>query len=166
MQFTYPFCYVPHPLCQLAAEEVKRVVRENAEWNAEVQEGKMLGVLVVEGGFLAAFSGTLCGKSTLPYFVPPVFDLHGTYFEEEEQRILARKGVREVKNCRTGCSSNIISLMQRANLQRCPTFSLKLCHLQELAIAVRQSCCSMPTSTTLNLWLWASSGWGVPPKER
>jgi tRNA pseudouridine32 synthase/23S rRNA pseudouridine746 synthase len=80
MQFTYPFCYVPHPLCQLAAEEVKRVVRENAEWNAEVQEGKMLGVLVVEGGFLAAFSGTLCGKSTLPYFVPPVFDVHGTYF--------------------------------------------------------------------------------------
>ncbi len=63
------------------------MVRENPEWNAEVQEGKMLGVLVVEGGFLAAFSGTLCGKSTLPYFVPPVFDLHGTYFEEEEQRI-------------------------------------------------------------------------------
>lgn len=87
MQFTYPFCYVPHPLCQFAAEEVKRVVRENTEWNAEVQEGKMLGVLVVEEGFLAAFSGTLCGKSTQPYFVPPVFDLHGTYFEEEEQRI-------------------------------------------------------------------------------
>lgn len=86
-KFTYPFCYVPHPLCLLAAEEIKREIARHPDWACEVQEGKMLGVLVVEGGFLAAFSGTLCGRGTLPYFVPPVFDLHGTYFEEEETRI-------------------------------------------------------------------------------
>ena len=25
-RFTYPFCYEPHPLCILAAEEVKREI--------------------------------------------------------------------------------------------------------------------------------------------
>ena len=88
-EFTYPFCYVPHPLCRIAAEEVKREVARHEDWQREISQGKMLGVLVVEGGFLAAFSGTLCHRSTLPYFVPPVFDLHGTYFEEEERRISA-----------------------------------------------------------------------------
>lgn len=86
-QMTYPFCYEPHPLCLLAAEEVKHEISRHPDWAAEVAEGKMLGVLVVEGGFLTAFSGTLCRRSTLPYFVPPVFDLHGTYFEEEEAAI-------------------------------------------------------------------------------
>lgn len=75
----------------MAAEEVRREVSNHADWQAELSEGKMLGVLVVENneaiGFLAAFSGTLLRKSTLPYFVPPVFDLHGTYFQEEEHRI-------------------------------------------------------------------------------
>lgn len=101
LQFTYPFCYEPHPLCRMAAEAVKAELRAHADWQAEVDEGKMLGVLVVGDrtasplaprsaiGFLAAFSGTLCGRGTLPYFVPPVFDLHGTYFEEEEARISA-----------------------------------------------------------------------------
>lgn len=88
-QFTYPFCYEAHPLCRMAAEEVRREIACHTDWQNEIDEGKMLGVLVVEDGFLAAFSGTLCGKSTLPYFVPPVFDLHGTYFEEEETRISA-----------------------------------------------------------------------------
>lgn len=89
-QMTFPFCYEPHQLVRLAAREVMAEVARHAEWQSEIEEGKMLGVLVVEGGrFLAAFSGTLCGRSTLPYFVPPVFDLHGTYFEEEERRISA-----------------------------------------------------------------------------
>lgn len=90
LQMTYPFCYEPHPLVRLAAGEVVTEVKKHPEWAREIEDGKMLGVLVVEGGkFLAAFSGTLCGRSTLPYFVPPVFDLHGTYFEEEERRISA-----------------------------------------------------------------------------
>ena len=87
-QFTFPFCYEAHTLCRMAAELVRNEVARHPDWQRETEEGKMLGVLVVEGGgFLAAFSGTLTGRSTLPYFVPPVFDLHGTRFEEEEREI-------------------------------------------------------------------------------
>ena len=53
-RFTYPFCYEPHPLCLLAVEEVKHEIER-----IQPTEGKMFGVLVVEGGFLAAYSGLL-----------------------------------------------------------------------------------------------------------
>lgn len=77
--FTYPFCYQPHPLCQLAATQVRTWLRAQKQWHAELELGKMMGVLVVrkandERGFLAAFSGTLGGHTVQPYFVPPVFD--------------------------------------------------------------------------------------------
>ena len=79
-QFTFPFCYVPHPLCKAAAAHVMRYVESRGEWTAELHAGKMLGVLVVrdaEGqlGFLAAFSGNLAGAVQHSYFVPPVYDL-------------------------------------------------------------------------------------------
>ena len=121
-QFTYPFCYEPHPLCIAAAAEVRRYLAQHPEWHDELQRGKMFGVLIVaplqtspskgrlsnvlplerglsnvlplEGelervSFLAAFSGTLDGKTQHEYFVPPVFDLMapGCYFQEEEAAI-------------------------------------------------------------------------------
>ena len=92
-QFTYPFCYEPHPLCVAAADEVRRYIEQRKEWHDELQKGKMLGVLVVtkgeERGFLAAFSGTLDGRTQHDYFVPPVFDLMapGCYFQDEEAAI-------------------------------------------------------------------------------
>ena len=92
-QFTYPFCYEPHPLCVASAEEVRRYVGQHEEWKEELQRGKMFGVLIVKRrdgmGFLAAFSGTLDGKTQHEYFVPPVFDLMapGCYFQEEEAAI-------------------------------------------------------------------------------
>ena len=88
--FTYPFCYEPHPLCIAAANEVRRYLSLHPEWHDELQRGKMFGVLVVEGlSFLAAFSGTLDGKTQHTYFVPPVFDLMapGCHFQEEEAEI-------------------------------------------------------------------------------
>lgn len=95
-RFTFPFCYVPHPLCVAAAEEVKAYVARQPQWAQELSEGKMLGVLVVESeggerGFLAAFSGTLQGRTQHPYFVPPVYDLMqpGSHFQREEQQISA-----------------------------------------------------------------------------
>ena len=90
-RFTYPFCYEPHPLCIAAADEVRRYLAQRPEWHDELQRGKMFGVLVVEKGFLAAFSGTLDGKTQHEYFVPPVFDLMapGCYFQEEEAAISA-----------------------------------------------------------------------------
>ena len=71
--FTDPFCYEPHPLCLLAAEEVKQELARMS-----LTEGKMFGVMIVESerslGFLAAYSGLLEGRNDWPYFVPPVFD--------------------------------------------------------------------------------------------
>jgi len=81
-QFTCPFNYVPHQLARLAAAQVQRYVASRHDWADELQQGKMLGVLVVrqphEGdnvGFLAAFSGNLAGSVQHSYFVPPVYDL-------------------------------------------------------------------------------------------
>ena len=90
-RFTYPFCYEPHPLCRLAAEEVRREVGRMG-----VSEGKMLGVLVVsspEGalGYLAAYSGLLMGSNDWPWFVPPVFDATPPegHFKQTERQISA-----------------------------------------------------------------------------
>lgn len=77
--FTYPFHYTPHPLIQKAAAELRTHLLSCSSWQAELQGGKMFGVLLVrnaagELGFLAAFSGLLGGSNRQPYFVPPVFD--------------------------------------------------------------------------------------------
>ena len=78
-RFTYPFCYEPHPLCQLAAKEVQQYIAEHEAIKADADSGKMFGVLVVEptpspsraGGesnySMAAQhseTGSLCGVST------------------------------------------------------------------------------------------------------
>ena len=83
-RFTYPFCYEPHPLCLLAAEEMKQEIE-----HIHPSEGKMFGVLVVEGGFLAAYSGLLEGRNDWSYFVPPVFDAQQPdgYFKTREREI-------------------------------------------------------------------------------
>ena len=86
-RFTYPFCYEPHPLCQLAAKEVQAYIAAHPEIREDADQGKMFGVLVVEQdilgsprnprksyGFLAAYSGLLAGRNDWAYFVPPVYD--------------------------------------------------------------------------------------------
>ena len=79
-KITYPFYYTPHPLCVLAAEEVKAYLSAQAEWAEELSHGKMFGVLLVQDaqgrvGYLAAFSGNLAGRNHHSFFVPPVYDL-------------------------------------------------------------------------------------------
>lgn len=92
-RFTFPFCYEPHPLCIVAAEEVQRYLASVSEWQDELSRGKMFGVLVVrngdEMGFFAAFSGLFHGTNDLPYFVPPVYDLlkKDGHFKREENKI-------------------------------------------------------------------------------
>lgn len=90
-RFTYPFFYEPHPLCLLAAEEVKQEIRR-----INPKEGKMFGVLIVETpqqqlGFLAAYSGLLEGRNDWCYFVPPIFDAQQPdgYFKTREREIMA-----------------------------------------------------------------------------
>lgn len=99
-QFTYPFCYEPHPLCIAAAKEVQRYIEESGVWKDEKGPGKMFGVLCVmeKGkvkseniGFLAAYSGLLAGRNDWGYFVPPVFDAQQPdgHFKTEERAISA-----------------------------------------------------------------------------
>lgn len=90
-QFTYPFCYQPHPLCVLAATEVQREIA-----GMHISESKMFGVLVVSDtqgrlAFLAAYSGLLEGRNDWPYFVPPVFDAQQPdgHFKITERQISA-----------------------------------------------------------------------------
>ena len=77
-RFTYPFCYEPHPLCEMAAKEVQAYIVNHVEIREDADNGKMFGVLVVEyeGGlaYLAAYSGLLAGRNDWDYFVPPVYD--------------------------------------------------------------------------------------------
>ena len=95
-KFTYPFHYTPYPLCVMAADEVQVYLQHQAQWQDELQQGKMFGVLIVqttegEIGYLAAFSGILAGKNIHPYFVPPIYDLlqPDGFFKKEEEHISA-----------------------------------------------------------------------------
>lgn len=95
-RFTYPFCYTPHPLCVMAAEEVQNYLSKQSGWQEELSQGKMFGVLIVQTedgsiGYLTAFSGILAGKNIHPYFVPPVYDLLQPqgFFKIEEENISA-----------------------------------------------------------------------------
>lgn len=95
-KFTYPFHYTPHPLCVTAAEEVQAYLATQKQWEHELKQGKMFGVLIVRTatgdiGYLAAFSGILAGRNVHPYFVPPVYDLLQPegFFKIEEENISA-----------------------------------------------------------------------------
>ncbi len=102
-QFTFPFCYEPHPLCRLAAKEVMEHCYATEEMRPS--EGKMFGVLVVEDTtqpyrserechadqlfYLAAFSGIYNGSYHHDGFVPTIYNLQNPdgFFHEEEKRI-------------------------------------------------------------------------------
>lgn len=111
-RFNNPFHYQPHPTCIEAAEALKRHIEGCATLAGEAAKGKMFGVLIAkdkEGhiGFLAAFSGILCGSNNLPYFVPPIYDLQNPdgYFHQEEKnisdinRLIAEKESSEQFSC-------------------------------------------------------------------
>ena len=103
-KFTYPFHYTPHPLCVMAADEVQVYLQHQAQWQDELQQGKMFGVLIVqttegEIGYLAAFSGILAGKNIHPYFVPPIYDLlqPDGFFKKEELISAINHRIRELE---------------------------------------------------------------------
>lgn len=122
-RFTYPFCYTPHPLCVMAAEEVQHYLNRQHEWKEELSRGKMFGVLVVqtgngEIGYLAAFSGILAGKNQHSYFVPPVYDLLQPqgFFKVEEENISAIN--RRIKQLEEGKEyTSLLSELTRTHQQ-------------------------------------------------
>lgn len=98
--FTFPFCYDPHPLSLCAAEELQQYLttQRDFEHNFGLSDssqgspiGKMFGVLVVENkqgvlGYLAACSGKLAGTNLHKHFVPPLFDMlnPNSFFLQQE----------------------------------------------------------------------------------
>ena len=91
-----PFYYEPDVLCRTAANEVQcRIAEAAPDFKAEVDRGKMFGVLIVRWkgdlGYLAGYSGQICGRSDWPEFVPAVFDYlqPNGYFKQHEAGISA-----------------------------------------------------------------------------
>ncbi len=76
-RFTNPFRYSPHPLVVQAAREVIARIDSDPELREAFSEGKMLGILLTDSPirYLAAFSGSVGGRSHIEGFVPPIFDL-------------------------------------------------------------------------------------------
>ena len=96
VRFNNPFSYIPCGLCREAAGQVMEYLQGRTDWEAELQGGKMFGVLVVETpegelGYLAAFSGNLQGRNNWEFFVPPVYDLllPDEFFKVGEREISA-----------------------------------------------------------------------------
>ena len=105
-KFTYPFHYTPHPLCVRAAMEVQQYLSAQSQWEEELKQGKMFGVLIVrtqtgDTVYLAAFSGILAGSNVHPFFVPPVYDLlqpQGFFKVEEENISAINTRIEELQN--------------------------------------------------------------------
>ncbi|CCN69866.1 RluA family pseudouridine synthase [Vibrio nigripulchritudo] len=86
-RFTFPFYYQPHPLCELASQELQAHIQTQTDWvhdfglgdDPSTGKGKMFGILLVQNelgelGYLSAFSGKVADSNHLPGFVPPVYD--------------------------------------------------------------------------------------------
>ena len=126
-EFTDPFNYTPHPLCQLAADEVMCYIDTHPEWHDELQLGKMFGVLVVKNamghlGFLAAFSGLLNKQNNLPYFVPAVYDMlnpNGHFKTEERAISLINARIKELEaGNKTSSPEEILNMMAALKKER------------------------------------------------
>ena len=121
-RFNNPFYYSPHPLCVMAAGEVRDMLSLDSALAADAARGKMFGVLVVRDasgslGYLAAFSGLLAGRNNVPGFVPPVFDLQSPtgYFKQEEGEISALN--RRIKE--TECSDEYVTAVAAVSDTKC-----------------------------------------------
>lgn len=104
-QFTFPFCYEPHALCILAAQELQAKLAVKTDWQHnfgfdvdtnQTPIGKMFGVLVVQNeagelGYLSAYSGKLTNMARPAGFVPSVFEmpLSPNFFTEGSDEITA-----------------------------------------------------------------------------
>jgi len=104
-KFTFPFYYEPHPLCEVAANEVQEYLKTQTDFNHNfgldtskkgLVIGKMFGILVVQSqqgeiGYITAVSGKLAEGNTHQKFVPPVFDMltKDSFFLTKEKNLNA-----------------------------------------------------------------------------
>ncbi|HCJ46580.1 MAG TPA: RNA pseudouridine synthase, partial [Prevotella sp.] len=99
-----PFYYEPDALCRLAIAQLAAYLRGDKEqtfakdavdanFQAEIAQGKMFGVVIVRKdgklGYIAGYSGQIAGRSDWPDFVPAVYDYlqPNGYFKTHEAEI-------------------------------------------------------------------------------
>ena len=122
--FNNPFYYEPDQLCLKAVDEVKVWIENtDSDFRSEIGHGKMFGVLIVENdgelGFLAGYSGQICGRSDWADFVPAVFDYlqPNGYFKQHEAEISSiNREITLLENCdeRKSANDNLQLIRNRA----------------------------------------------------
>lgn len=119
-----PFDYEPHPLCIQICKELQTYLENKKEWREEIDRGKMFGILIVEGGYLAAYSGQIGGRSDWDDFVPAVFDYlqPDGYFKTHEAEI-------------TRINESILRLEKDERMQKTRTLIADLLAQRQQAIA-------------------------------
>lgn len=119
-----PFDYEPHPLYIQICKELQTYLENKKEWREEIDRGKMFGVLIVEGGYLAAYSGQIGGRSDWDDFVPAVFDYlqPDGYFKTHEAEI-------------TRINESILRLEKDERMQKARTLIADLLAQRQQAIA-------------------------------
>ena len=119
-----PFDYEPHPLCIQICKELQTYLENKKEWREEIDRGKMFGILIVEGGYLVAYSGQIGGRSDWDDFVPAVFDYlqPDEYFKTHEAEI-------------THINESILRLEKDERMQKVRTLIADLLTQRQQAIA-------------------------------
>lgn len=121
LQFNNPFRYVPHPLVARVAETVVSGIRQDRLLSVAMEEGKMLGVLLVRDsggriGYLKGFSGNVGGESTIEGFVPPIYDLTRPdgHFKTKEAEISAiNRKINEIESGRLASATQELEQARR-----------------------------------------------------
>ena len=174
-KFTYPFCYVPHPLVKAAALSVIGRIDASPQLRAMFAEGKMLGTLICsdkDGSqvTLYAFSGLAGGRSEVEGFVPPIYDLTAPdgYFKRREAEISAMPAGPAKSLASAGLQEWIfrqyVVLNARGERQSIlDIFAEEVwCLRAGQGSAPPPNCSSMPISMASSLWRWGSSGMAHP----
>ena len=97
---------LPHPAARRAAQDLQQRL-------PVLREGKMFGVLVVDGGYLAAFSGMLDGHWVVPGFVPPAFDLAAKIASADPSNPAARLAL-AVQDVASGKNDDALAVLDHA----------------------------------------------------
>lgn len=75
--FNFPHQYTPNPWAESASNQLQKLIPDSFSHNFDYM-GKMFGVLVVNTPlgirFIAAFSGKIDESTTIPGFVPPIYN--------------------------------------------------------------------------------------------
>lgn len=135
-----PLDYQPHPLCIAVCKELQTYLSKREDWREEIDKGKMFGVLIVENakpepgaseiGYLAAYSGQICGRSDWDDFVPAVFDYlqpdgyfktHEAEISDINQRIKQLEGNEHIKEAKS-----LIQQLQEGRKQTIAAYQEKM----------------------------------------